>query len=158
MDKITFHETDFFGLLKIFKNFQHEIIELTDKLSPLYRSCFEPNIFIAYVNSTPIGFINLDIARCPNYNNFIDIWIRPEYRGKGFGFKILKEFDKIAPEILKKKKAKKLCIAATIHKSNIPSISIFEKAGYKRASYIHMQKLIERGVLGKDYVRYYKCF
>ena len=157
--KINFTETNFLRLLNTFRDYSNEIVQLLDKNSKIYQFCFEPYPYIILLNNTPIGFINIDISRCEKYNNFVDIWIRPEYRGKGLGYLSMYDFErKILPKLFEKYKVKKKCLAATIEKQNISSIKLFLKLGFKLITGSRRNKLINYGTLKNDEQRLIKCY
>jgi RimJ/RimL family protein N-acetyltransferase len=114
-------------------------------------------VFIIYYKNKPIGFINIDVARCQNFNNFVDIWLHPSYRGKGLGYRSFKEFEeKILPNLFKKVKTKNHCLSATIEKTNLSSIKLFQKLGFVRSK--NEEKLRNYGVLKPNEVRLIKCY
>jgi GNAT superfamily N-acetyltransferase len=157
MSDFYFKETTFFEVLKTFRDYQTEIIQLLDKNNKFYLMCFEPHVFIVYYKNKPIGFINIDIARCQNFNNFVDIWLHPDYRGKGLGYLSFKKFEEeILPALFKKVKTKKYCLSATIDKTNMSSIRLFQKLGFVRSK--NEDKLRNYGVLKPNEVRLIKCY
>jgi RimJ/RimL family protein N-acetyltransferase len=88
-------------------------------LENVYYKCnLKP--YIAKIDDKYIGFIGF-----LNYNNdiYISININPDFRGNGYGSKILKEvLNKIEYGIT---------INAEIIKDNLASIKLFEKCGFK---------------------------
>ena len=152
-----FKESNFLEVLNTFKDLQTEIVELTDKNSAAYRMCFEPNVYLIRYGNEYIGFINIDIARCPRYNNFIDIWLHPNYRNKGLGYEAYKEFEKTElPKLFKKKKVNNYCISATIDRNNVRSVRLFLKLGFSFVK--NANRLRKLGTLGRNEIRLIKCY
>lgn len=93
------------------------------------------HIFIACVDGKPIGQIRIDLE---NDEGIICYSIDSNFRGQGYGSKVLKEIIKIVTD-------SDINVSKLIGKvkhNNIKSCKAFENAGYKR---------IER----KDYIEYY---
>lgn len=93
-----------------------------------YKSSLEDrnvDIFILYVNNTPIGQIRLNYSGTTAIINYS---IDKNYRRKGFGSIILKMVEQKViysrPEIL--------VLLGSVKPNNIPSKKVFEKNGYEK--------------------------
>ena len=76
-----------------------------------------------YLNNLPVGQIRTNIK---NFVGKIDYSVDADFRGKGFGYIIIKK----ALAILKKENLKK--ISAVVKKNNINSIKIFKKLKFNK--------------------------
>ena len=80
-------------------------------------------IFVLEMNETPVGQIRFDLL---NNKYEVDYSIDKKYRGKGFGTQIIEK------AIYKNKKLKKgIEIIAKVNVSNLGSIKVFTKLGFK---------------------------
>jgi RimJ/RimL family protein N-acetyltransferase len=87
-------------------------------------------IYILEINSIPIGFIRSDII---DINRYLLSWdIDPNYRGRGYGTKILEIF-------LKDKKGE---FMAEIKQENVASIRMVKKNGFQQIDNITYIKKI----------------
>lgn len=92
-----------------------------------HKKWFKTNkrkIKILFNNGEPIGQIRFDIK---NNEGFIDYSVEKRQRGKGYGYKLIKD----SLEEIKKLK----CVNAIVHKNNIPSINIFQKLNFEKKVY-----------------------
>lgn len=80
-------------------------------------------LYIMYLNNLPVGQIRTNIK---NFVGKIDYSVDADFRGKGFGYIIIKK----ALAILKKENLKK--ISAVVKKNNINSIKIFKKLKFNK--------------------------
>ena len=88
------------------------------------------HLFIAEIDSEPVGVLRFDIV---GSQAEISIYLSPLHKGKGMGVSLLNEgkkwiclnFNNIE------------CLRAQILLGNIASIKAFEKAGFKRKSYVY---------------------
>jgi len=112
-----------------FEQYYQEISELLDLSAPYSRHYWYYNFVFFTKDNVPIGFISLNIAKSKKQGKvFIDIWVRPEFRGKGIAFRMYKAIEHRLVGLLRKTSYK--CIYATIARDNIASIKLFKKLGF----------------------------
>ena len=135
-----------------FKNHASEIYSLIDvKYTYIYRRCFLPNIYLIVVNNKPAGFINIDFPTCGKLW-YIDIWISPEFRGKGIAKYVLSKYlDQLVKQISRayKVKSSQVCMIATIDNTNTPSVKLFKSLGFSE---------LNSSTKNKNLIKLKKCF
>ncbi|MDO9465049.1 MAG: GNAT family N-acetyltransferase [bacterium] len=110
---------------------------------------FGNSCFVAEYNDSIIGFVMSFISQTHNKTYFLwQIGVTPKMHGKGIGRKLL--------ESVEVELAKMGCdrIELTIDPKNIPSMKLFEKAGYKNISEKEGSTLIvDNNIAVKDYYK-----
>lgn len=101
--------------------------------------CDSCNIYICYLDNNPIGQIRIDIK---DDIGEIDYSIDTEFRGKGYGYKLLLKLE----EMVKQTKINIDTLIGNVKDSNIASKKSFKKAGYDyvvKRNYTQFSKNIE---------------
>lgn len=94
---------DFIKLLARYEKLEHEVVATTKQIEKtIFNNQSNVEVFFGYENEIPVGFM-LFFA---NYSTFLakpgiyleDLFVKEEYRGKGYGKKMLQFLAKIATE------------------------------------------------------------
>jgi L-amino acid N-acyltransferase YncA len=86
----------------------------------------DANPFWAYEqNDMTIGFFRAEINKVSPKEFQVSILVSPNYRGKGLGYEILADAIESMRHLFPKH-----ALLATIHRENIPSLTMFLRAGF----------------------------
>ncbi len=134
---------------ELFQQMMSEFYNSDAVLHPLspdkIRSCFNDcingcaylRIYIIEVDGTPAGFSNLSIGYSTEAGGICiqieDLYIRPEFRGRGFGRSFIERVCKEAFDHLDVKR-----IRLEVESKNSGAIKLYESLGFTRLDYSQM--------------------
>lgn len=82
-------------------------------------------ILVAYVDGKPVGVIRFDVSKAVSNKAEIDIYVAPEFQGKGLGKRILAE-----GENWLKKNTEINQLIARVKEENLASVRMFKRRGF----------------------------
>lgn len=97
-----------------------------------------------------VGLADLYDISARNHTAFVGIYVRSEYRGRGYGAEMLRQLEKYARNILNIR-----TVVAKVAAVNSSSGRLFVKAGYEKAGEIKQWICLPEG--SSDLTLYQKC-